>query len=312
MCRPSVVTIDAGQAYESLRQPFISYFLDFLFRWAGLRGKQDPTISVFHGTRCTTRTGGRVIDRLYDRTVFWLSKLKKSAHALIAMRVFVMGTTFVIQTNGIPIGGPISGIILGSCLSVLEYNADTVYWTCIQAALGLVAAIKREHLVATIRYADDTLGISAWFCPLCLQAYLLESYKPEVPFEPSTESHNFNSYSYVRFLDFWVVCTWESVTFSLVCKNEVSTFFGGPKCKQRFPADFGHKPELYAKIKRDLQGRIARLRQIGATGFDARFVILCDIIELCQAGFRVGAIEGLWKSMPLHDIVFQAGIEACV
>ena len=128
MARPSVVLGDAGQAYEVLRSDFVSSTLDSFYSMAGYdRAKErDATVTVFRGTKYVARSGGRALDLIGDRVVFWISKIRKCVEALLSMKIYRLGDRYLVQTRGVPLGGPISGIILELCLSTLERARDTL------------------------------------------------------------------------------------------------------------------------------------------------------------------------------------------
>lgn len=69
-----------------------------------------------HGT-----LGGSVYDYVHDRTVHSSSKVQRCVKMIFAMRVYTFGNLFQLQTDGCPIGGPISMSIFDIVLSSCEY-----------------------------------------------------------------------------------------------------------------------------------------------------------------------------------------------
>ena len=67
-----------------------------------------------------------------------------------------MNGGFIKQRSGIPIGGPVSGIVLDLALSTLERDFDRHTWRRLAATLRLAAG-ERQKRIACGRYADDTL-----------------------------------------------------------------------------------------------------------------------------------------------------------
>ena len=80
--------------------------------------------------------GGWIQDTLEDRDVIFLSKIKKCVEALLGLTLYKFGDMFLEQLKGIPIGGPISGIILRIVLLLLF-----IFWCFAIWFLG-----SREHV----------------------------------------------------------------------------------------------------------------------------------------------------------------------
>ena len=129
MKHPTLRTNDAGQAYEVIDHSVIKKSTDELFNnFSRITKNKDPTISVMHRTKATTAVGGRIDDRLCDRTVFFASKLRICMEGLLEMRTYRIGNLFLRQAKGIPIGGPISGAILDLVLARAECRFDIFVW----------------------------------------------------------------------------------------------------------------------------------------------------------------------------------------
>lgn len=69
----------------------------------------------------------------------------------------------------------------------------------------------------------------------------------------------------------------------------------------------GTAQELENKIYRDMAGRLARVRQIKCTFFDAVYVFLVDFLELWLLGHSFSSLHSAWVRVPLQDIFFKAG-----
>ena len=161
-----------------------------------------------------------VKDLAQDRTVFWLSKLAHCARSLLQMKAYRLGTSHVVrQLSGIPIGGPISGVVLDLCLALLEEEFDLTMWPDIISACG--HAGRRSDFIATGRYADDSIMLSRWFCDVCLQKILVSAYERELQFDISSVCHNINEHNFINFFDFWLL-----ISFSTIA------LFGVRACKE--------------------------------------------------------------------------------
>ena len=112
MSGPTLYTADVGQAYEMVRPDTIeSSFTDIFNSIKACSKHPDPTISVIHSTKAKAKYGGWVPEKMYDRSVFFLSKVAHCMRTLVQLRYYRFGNLFLFQKSGIPIRG--SG--LGSC-----------------------------------------------------------------------------------------------------------------------------------------------------------------------------------------------------
>ena len=72
----------------------------------------------------------------------------------------------------------------------------------------------------------------------------------------------------------------------------------------------GSARELENKIYRDMAGRIARLRQLKCSHFDATYVLTVDFMEIWLLGHSLSSVKNAWHRMPLHDTYYRAGLLA--
>ena len=77
--------------------------------------------------------GGQIHQPAEGRVVFWLDRIRHCVDRLLAMDIYRFGDGFVQQETGIPIGGPISGVVLDIVCSVLEYLFDKRWETLADA-----------------------------------------------------------------------------------------------------------------------------------------------------------------------------------
>ena len=71
--------------------------------------------------------GGGVNQRLWDRTVWLLKSIRRALEGFLGMRLFVICGLVIQLVLGIPIGGPLSGAILHTVLSDLDFQSDKVF-----------------------------------------------------------------------------------------------------------------------------------------------------------------------------------------
>ena len=202
MAAPGGITADAGQAYEAVRRPFVSGCLDALFKTASTPKFAAKTISVLKTVKYYGFVGGRIHQPAEDRVVFWLDRIRHCVDRLLAMDIYRFGDGFVQQETGIPIGGPISGVVLDIVCSVLEYLFDKL-WETLAKACNLKG--QRSDYIATGRYADDAAMLSKWFCSSCLRSFLLGAYSSELKFETTTDSHAYERINTLLLMDFNLV-----------------------------------------------------------------------------------------------------------
>ena len=129
MRHPTLYTADAGQAYEMVKQSRINRAFNFIFKALRLKTKlKDPTMSVQHSIKAKARFGGCIRDKLFDRSVFYISKVENCMRSLVNLKIFRFGNLFLQQVSGIPIGGPVSGTVLEGVLSLDEHMFEQYVW----------------------------------------------------------------------------------------------------------------------------------------------------------------------------------------
>ena len=141
---------------------------------------------------------------------------------------------------------------------------------------------------------------------------MTQTYAPQAGIDETTETFHVNSFSFVKCLDFWVLLNWYSIEFIPHSPNEAAVIKGDLKSRKkcRFSAVLGSARELENKIYRDMVGRLARLRQMKCTFFDAVYVLTLDFMEIWLLGHSFGSLYCSWARMPLHDAIFRAKVFA--
>ena len=152
--------------------------------------------------------------------------------------------------------------------------------------------------------------VSRWLCSKCLTRVIQETYSHEINFEYALVHCNFANVAYFKYLDVWGHCTFASLSFSLVCRNENYVWFGCPRQKTRYTPLYGNKTEMQARVRSDLLCKVARMRQLHLTGFDISYPLLTDICELQKKSFTICFVYRIWQSIGLHDSVYHDGLIA--
>ena len=123
---PTVLVFDAGQAYEMLSRSSIINNLTYLLR----RAEDTNTgIQQVLNTRkaivSTTRDFHRHQD---DRIVLATKSINRCVKAYLNFRIYRIGTTYIIQQTGVPIGGFLSAALMGLDFSAAESRFDCGKW----------------------------------------------------------------------------------------------------------------------------------------------------------------------------------------
>ena len=155
---PGVCVADAGQAHEAIRLERIWKAIDNLFNSAKRRFP-SRCIYVRKSRRAHVFPGGTITTKFWDRIVFLLSSLRRALTGFMGFRFFLCAGFCLTQLQGIPIGGPLSPIILHIVLSECEFLADAA-WE------------NRHRRVMCKRYVDDLLLLSYTMCHKCLHIHI--------------------------------------------------------------------------------------------------------------------------------------------
>eukprot|EP00959_Pyramimonas_sp_CCMP1952_P279233 5837885-Pyramimonas_sp.AAC.1 len=123
MERPGVVVADAAQAFEMVSQDSVRGSIESLFADAGARGFPD-TVHVFREARLNGDFGGSIGVVHKDRDAFTFRTLRRCCNVVLRMACYRFGPLVVTQVSGIPIGGPMSRILLSVVCCHREFVFD--------------------------------------------------------------------------------------------------------------------------------------------------------------------------------------------
>lgn len=68
--------------------------------------------------------------------------------------------------------------------------------------------------------------------------------------------------------------------------------------------------DLENRVYRDLAGRVARLRQVNGSNFDATYILLLDFLDPWSLAYSFDLIRRAWLRAPLQDRFFHSGLTA--
>ena len=305
---PSIITIDAGQAYESIPVWFVLRALDRLWDIFDLHEK-DKTVTVHHASKAIVNWGGDV--RIHSRftTVLYMSVVMRAIRLMLHCRIFQLADLFIVQTQGLPIGGPLSSVLLDVALADEETRFDLFDWNFIAARCGLRG--PRSRYIGTGRIADDTIMFSYVFCPCCLMKMITSIYK-QCKFDDSTKTQTIHGVTHAEYLDFIVQLSFDGIHFSPFCKNADYVVMKpiDERQKNRFPPLYGTAGEARSRLRVDLQGRLARDDSFKSTFTELVVQFLYDFGELIQLEYSLTFIQEVWSQIREFSVTHQAGLRA--
>eukprot|EP00959_Pyramimonas_sp_CCMP1952_P158101 3306185-Pyramimonas_sp.AAC.1 len=165
----------------------------------------------------------------------------------MSMRYFRLGDICMEQKRGIPIGGPLSGVILHVVLSEQEWHCDSKWST------------RRRRLCAG-RYVDDVLLFSNRYCHGCLSVIMSEVYSGIVKFNIEPEKKPLNCGTVVvSYLEVDLHISYSGVRVLMIHKNEAYALTGDPKYykKKSLPLYLGTlTTRVLGELRGELRGRI--------------------------------------------------------
>ena len=123
---PTLRTYDAGQAYESVSVHRCLRTVEYVVRRAkdmNLRCMQ----SLFKGAAHVSPTR-RMFQAVTDRMTLSPESILRCVRSYLHFHVYKMGNVYLLQTKGVPIGGPLSGALLDVTQASAEYWFDNHTW----------------------------------------------------------------------------------------------------------------------------------------------------------------------------------------
>ena len=126
MAGPSNITVDAGQAYETLLPS--SIFQDLLFVLRQAERTKIGLLSVYHSIRAIVGISKTLRTKFHDRTIIASKTILRCMTCYLHFKFYRFGDLVVHQTTGVPIGGFLSGVLLNLCLGCAENRHDKWLW----------------------------------------------------------------------------------------------------------------------------------------------------------------------------------------
>ena len=312
LSHPTLITADAGQAYEVIETEFINSTISDIFNRVKQKAKSSTiTVQVMKTTKDKSSFGGLVSEKLGDRTIFYLNQIKHCVESLLKLNIFRWGDVFLRQVWGIPIGGPLSGAVLCAALGRLESMFDKYGWKNLSKQWGL--SVVRDEWISICRYVDDLVIISYWVCPACIIEAIPLIYKKVVFFDIANDSaYTYGNLSVVKFLDLWLFVSFDfhGVKFKLSHRNDVFAITGlsSSIAKNRFPLPIGVNGEKIKRMIQDMKARLSRFKQVHATNNDVVFLFLLDFLELFRLGYELPLIQRAWYQACRDCVIRDLGL----
>lgn len=202
LLHPTVVVVDAAQAFEALSAEIITEAHARLWEHVDAN-KHCSSIPVLK--QCKSASfGGDPRGSLRDRDIVLSRTLKKVA-AFMAMNLFRLGPYMIHQQNGIPIGGNLSSAILDNALSFLETSYDKGH------------PGRTRHCVVR-RYVDDLIVCSFTRCRSCVFSFLARVYQGYIHFDSDNSQIVKGACVIQPYLDLTLYLDWLSLDFALFPK----------------------------------------------------------------------------------------------
>ena len=303
---PTMRVFDAGQAYEMIKIDVVTNDLDHMAERARSSGKE--LIQVMKSVKCITGRSMTLQRDMHDRSVYKLMTIIHCAKCFLVMRFYRMGDRFLMQLEGVPIGGPMSGALLRLVLSRRECAFDQAVWPTF-ATRNLLRG-PRSKWLATGRYEDDVILISNRLCSTCVDGLIPSIYEDVVPFGVchDYEFHSGTSTSN-KFLDFVITLMGKDITIDLHHPNLLFALHGNARdmLKQRFSPHIGPRNYIISRLTQNFACRRARWTQLR---FDKACMVraFCiDILELLRIGYDCKTIRQAWKKSQSHDAGYLVG-----
>lgn len=294
---PSIRTADAGQAYEAVPHRLV---LDILEQTKKKVNSRDFPAYVGVKKQAKSDTFLQHTSRpQVGCSIYSVNLVVQACILMTFTRFYRLANIYLIQLEGLPIGGLLSGAILDHILSHLEDR----WWRCgFRAWLTKVggnteafdALVNKKRALFIGRYVDDTLAVSRMLCSTCLDKAIVEIYAQAINFEENTEVHEFNLRSYTICLDFYICLPKKHDAF---WGGDMKTYMVNPNLeficcgsydklqKWRYYLYPGKLSDIELRILRGtLLGRFCKMIQYDIDPLSWDFVIESEIHELLELG----------------------------
>ena len=184
---PGLLVVDAGQAFEALKPSAIQAACDALFAGAR-RIAPSGTISIAKSKKMEVVAGGSISVKYRDRYVFTLETLYKILQAYLLLSYYCNGDISFYQLTSIPIGGPLSSLVLDMTLGYHEH-------------ISAASHGGNRTEIACHRFADDIILASRRRYRACLKTFVFTVFNTEITFDPDDAYVQLGGYVIQSYLD---------------------------------------------------------------------------------------------------------------
>eukprot|EP00929_Paragymnodinium_shiwhaense_P047406 TRINITY_DN2404_c0_g1_i7.p1 TRINITY_DN2404_c0_g1~~TRINITY_DN2404_c0_g1_i7.p1 ORF type:complete len:1263 (+),score=71.99 TRINITY_DN2404_c0_g1_i7:160-3789(+) len=292
----SVVVVDAGQAFEAVDVGETVEAVRHLNE--AFKAKHgDATVSSVFGKRCNTFLGGNTKDTQASSVCIWSDTACRCVVLALLLRLFRFGSkAFICQKKGLPIGSPLSPTTLEVLFSWMEHRFDKETWDRISARHRLPG--ERENWISCMRYIDDLMLASSWFCNDCLKKFVTMTFQPHVSFDGSETVWTCGRNTVATFLDIVFVFSPTGVRLMYTDKNELGLWSpsSNKPGKSRYTRNNFSDQQARRRIAADLTGKVARWSQIGLTLGQCTYGIALEFCALLSLGYHTTILSAAWRS----------------
>ena len=132
----------------------------------------------------------------------------------LSIRFLSLADVFLLESSGVPTGGPLSSYLLNLVLNYKEHKFDQ-------------KAPRRFKRFGTCRYADGIALLSRCLCTACLEKVILQTYRGTMPFSKSGSPRILSKDLLAHpFLDCEVYFSFDSLEVAMIHKSEAYPFLG--------------------------------------------------------------------------------------
>ena len=213
--------------------------------------------------------------------------LKRAVTGFMGMRYFLIANICFLQVRGIPIGGPLSGVVLRLVLSLLQWKSDRLW--------------KRRHrLVYCGRYVDDIVLISNRLCHACLALRVQHVYGQVIHFSIEPPPPVVLNCAVSQYLEAELHISFTGTRVWVHHKNMEFAIVGPPSrpTKQSFPPYMGtFTKEDLVRHRSELKGRIHRWESLQVEDINLLDCFCLDMLFYFRLGYPGRIVRYTWQAM---------------
>ena len=215
--------------------------------------------------------------------------------------IFRVSDFFILQTSGVPIGGPLSGYLLDLVLCWLEHTYDK-------------NNNGRDRTFTSIRYADDLGLFSRVLCQTCLKKRIFRIFGNSMDFSSAGDSVVCRpGHVMQKFLDFDIHFSFYDLDIALTHPNELFAFTANPahRQKQNISPFVGRDHSLIKRCRAEARGKITRWERVAVPMWNLAVLVVVELLLYAVAGHPFSSLRRIW-SHTSDNLVTNTTINCCL